>query len=477
MSLQQRMVSSTFWNLFTNVISLIVLFIRFTLLSRWVPKETFGDYATATLIVQGTIVFASWGIGGGFLNRVPETENEQHAADVHFSLRLVLVFIWSFFLLLFSLFLEGDTQIALICLVLVFAGLEILQVPRLILIRRVVHRRLALLDLLSNLVGSAIALILAWFGYTLWALLSAEMVNLVLTFFILCVWYPFWLPKLVWDKQVIKYYLNFGKYNFGNGFLLRILDKLDDVWVRIFLGNTALADYSRAYTLATYPRQLISKAVDEIALGSYAELKNNRPKLAIAFAKTNSLLIRFNLLASGALFIMAPEVIKFLLTDKWLSIIPIFQMMLVFTVLDPIKLTVGLLFLGIGKPIITVWARVWQVFVLVISMFIFGLQLGNLGVAISVNLMILMGLCYLFYYAKKEIEFSIWQLFFNPLVAFGISSSISYAGGQWINQEELLITIIVKGCIYFVTYLAVLFMLEKDTLKEFINIAKKPFQH
>jgi O-antigen/teichoic acid export membrane protein len=362
MSLSGRFVRSTGWNATTNIFRVLVLFARFTLLSRWLPKEVFGAYATATLIITLTITLAGFGIGGAFLNRELETEDEDRAAQVHLSLRLLFTLAWSAVMLLVAwLFLPPVVGQALMMLTLINAGLELLQVPRLILVRRVEHQRLALIELLNTVAASVVALWIAWVWGSIWALIIVDLINLLLTFFFLVLWRPVWRIRLGWDSQVVRYYLNFGRHNFASGSLLRILDKIDDLWVRIYLGNIALADYSRAYTLATYPRELLARAIDEVAVGTYAELKHDRKRLSQAFFRTNAFLVRVGFFLAGGFVLIAPEFILIFLTEKWLSMLVTFQLMLLFTLLDPIKLTVGLLFNAVGKPQIVLRARIHSI--------------------------------------------------------------------------------------------------------------------
>jgi O-antigen/teichoic acid export membrane protein len=447
MSLFQRSINSVSWNAGTSVARVIILFGRSVLLSRWLPKSAFGVYATATAVVAITAIFAGFGMGSAFLHRSQETEDEQAAASIHFTLKLIFTALWALLLLLGAYFFtSGPTRLALMVLTLTTTGIELAQTPKLILTRRVVHRRLALLNTANALLTTAVAIPMAWlvggggeeqaallFPFLdpnweelgLWTLLATDIVTLSLTLFFLYVWRPVWRPRLAWSRQAVRYYLGFGARDVWNGFLLRALDEVDDLWTRVYLGTIALADYSRAYTFATYPRRVLAAPINQVAGGTYAELKGDRLRLSRAFFRTNSFLIRSAFFVGGLLALTAPELILILLTEKWITMVNTFRLMLVFTLLDPIRLTVAHLFVAVGRPEEIGRARLLQLAVLVGGLFLLGPRLGIEGVALAADLMLVVGMAVLLHRAKQYVDFSWWRLFAAPALALGISLGLT----------------------------------------------------
>ena len=316
--LARRSTVAVAWNMASGMSGLVVLFARSIILARLLPVETFGVYAGASALVVLTSVFATFGMGGAFLHRAAETEDENRAASIHFTLKLMFTAAWAVVLIAFALLrTTGDQQTALIVITLATAGLEITQTPRLILVRRVVHRRLALLQFADALLSTALAVGLALMGVTLWALLATDLSLMFVSIVGLFIWRPVWRPWFSWNREVVRYYLSFGSRNFGAGALLLALDRVDDLWTLRYLGDTALGYYSRAYTFATYPRRILAGPVNQVAGGTYAELKGERKRLSQAFFRTNALLVRSGFFLAGLLALIAPELIAILLGDKW----------------------------------------------------------------------------------------------------------------------------------------------------------------
>ncbi|MCD6402083.1 MAG: oligosaccharide flippase family protein, partial [Anaerolineales bacterium] len=247
--LLERSFNSVSWNALSNSIQVIIGFLRMWLLARWLPVEVFGKYGMAMAIIGISGIFANFGMGGAFLNRTTETESEQNAAETHFTLKLLFTIVWAglLFWLSFNYF-EGEKRLMLNVLTITTGGVHLTQTASLILVRRVVHRRLALKNLISVSLSAFVAIILAWRGVTLWALLSTNIVSMIVNIYMLYLWRPVWRPKLRWSWEEMRYFLTFGWQNMIAITLLKILNNVDDLWTGFYLGDKALGLYSRAYS-------------------------------------------------------------------------------------------------------------------------------------------------------------------------------------------------------------------------------------
>lgn len=405
--------------------------VRSVLLARLLPIEVFGVYALASSVVALTAPLPSFAMTGAFLHRAPETEDEDLAAAVHFTLRLVFTSIWMILLALGALlFTSGQDRLALLALAIIRGCAQFAHTPRLVLIRRIVHRRLALIAIVDTALSTLIALALAWRGVTLWALLSTDLVTLLVSFIALYVWVPVWRPRLVWSAPIVRYYLSFGSRILAADLISEGLDRVDDLWTGLFLGKTALSFYSRAYTFAIYPRSILAAPINMVAGGTYAELKDNRPGLSRAFFRTNALLVRSGFGLAGLLVLIAPEFIRLILGARWLPMLEAFRLMLVFTLLDPIKVTVGSLFIAVGRPGDVLKARSIQFGFLIAGLFLMGPWLGITGVALAVDVMLFVGMAILLWKVRDYVDFSPWRLFGVPTLALMSALVIAYAASN-----------------------------------------------
>jgi O-antigen/teichoic acid export membrane protein len=476
MNVAKRSITSVSWNTAANFVHIALGFARSVLLARLLPVEAFGVYGWAKSIVALSATFATFGMGGAFVHRAPETEDEEQTAAVHFTLQLVITIVWTSLLLGGTLvFASGQTRTVLLVLIATSVSAQLVQTPRLILARRVVHRRLALVQVINITLSTLVAVGLAWRGITLWALLSTDLVALLLNMIAFYFWKPVWRPRLTWSPQVNRYFLRFGSHNFLADVLLRALNRIDDLWTGVFLGEAALGLYSRAYTFATYPRRLLAAPINMVAGGTYAELQGDSLRLSRAFFRVNAFLIRSGFLLAGWLALAAPEFIRLMLGAKWLPMLDAFRLMLLFTLLDPIKVTVGALFIAVGTPETVTRARLAQLLILLAGLLILGPWLGIAGVALAVDLMLVVGIAILLRQARAYVTFSFKRLFIVPGLALVAGMILArraielpgILGSDWRTG-------FVKVAVFSAGYCAVLLALEhRQLFKAVINLSRR----
>jgi O-antigen/teichoic acid export membrane protein len=449
-----------------NIALILVGLIRSTYLTRNLPVDTFGIYSWSGSLATLTSVLASFGLGGAFLHRAPETEDEEQTAAVHFTLQLILSTIWALLLLGYAfIFKAGEARLTLIVLTISMLGSQIAHTPRLILARRIIHRRLALFQIINVILSSLAAVGLAWTGLGIWALLVTDLVTFALNIGMFYIWHPVWQPRVVWQPNVIRYFLSFGIRNLTAEALLRALDRVDDLWVGTYLGNVANGYYSRAFTFATYPRKILAQPVNLVTGGTYAELKNDPLRLSQAFYRVNGLLIRSGFLIAGGFALVAPEFIRIVLTDKWLPILDAFRLMLIYTLFDPIKLTIAALFVAVGKPEKIAKARFVQFLTMILGLFILGPKFGISGVALTVDLMLIIGIGLLLWQAQEYVNFSLIKLLGAPSIALITGLGLArlaitipgVLGSDWRSG-------FVKGIVFVTVYGSSLSLLERKNM-------------
>lgn len=459
-----------------SIIRLAVGLVRSILLARALPVETFGIYAYGGSVVAMTAAFADSGMSGAFLYRAPETENEEQAARVYFTSLSAFASAWALCLGGFaSLFTQEEDRIALLLLTLTQLGAFLAHVPQAILVRRVVHRRLALIQITNVLASAIVAVLLAWRGRALWALLPTNIIALIVNMPLLYAWRPVWRPRWTWQPEEMRYFLRFGIQNRLSGLLLRALDRVDDLSTDRYLGDTPRGLYSRAYAFATYPRALVAEAANKVAGGTYAELKNDRKRLSQALFRSNAFLVRTGFLMRGLLFLTAPELVRLMLGAKWLPMLHAFRLMLVCTLLDPVKTAVGSLFVAVGTPQRVVTARGIQLVVLITALFIMGRLWGIAGLALAIALMLIVGMGLLLLQVREYVDFSLMRPIGAPGLGLsaGLLVALAVATMPITNRSDWH-TGIAKGVVFSVIYSGSLRLFERDQLRELYHELTHP---
>jgi O-antigen/teichoic acid export membrane protein len=139
--------------------------------------------------------------------------------------------------------------------------------------------------------------------------------------------------------------------------------------------------------------------------------------------------------------------------------------MLIFTLLDPIKMTVSDLFLAVGRPELVVRVRLAQLVVMIAGLFALGFRFGIAGVALAVDVMLVVGIGVLLWQARRYVDISVRRLFGAPAIALAIGLAVAAAAvallpllsSDWLSAA-------VKIVFFSACYLGFLLMFERELL-------------
>jgi O-antigen/teichoic acid export membrane protein len=476
MSLARRSVHSSIYNVVSQTLQIVILLFRSVMLARLLSPEVFGLYTFAQAIIYTTQTIPSFGLGSAYIHHSPETEHPD-APGVYLTLIAVFSLIWAVLLAGVAALLLDREQCRILWILIGVAFVSQLVAPaQTILARRVRFQRLAILALVSAALSTPIALLLAWKGAGIWSLLSVDIVSGSVLVVGLYVLRPVWRPRPAWSLPIARYFLKFGRTTVLAGILVQAIDRLDDLWTGYFLGSTALGFYSRAYTFANYPRRVLADPINAVAMGTYAEVKHDRKRLSQGFFRFNALVVRMGLLFAGILFLISPEFVHLILGEKWLPMLGAFRLMIAYTVVDPIKFTVGHLFISVGRPDLLARVRAIQLVVLVVGLVTLGPNLGIVGVASAATIMVVVGTGILLWKSHQFVDFSLTQLFGVPIIAllsgalgtYGLMSILGVSGSYWLVG-------LTKLLIFMPVYVVVEFLGERHQILEVFRLVKSLF--
>lgn len=467
-NLAKRSVTAVKWNIIANGVRLVLGFVGAVILARLLPVEVFGVYAIAHSIVVLLNSIAGFGTGNAFLHRTAETADIEQTAAVHFTLKIPLILLWGSGLFAGVAFFvdasQTDLRLAFAVIITAYMVVQLAQTPRLILLRRVEHTRLALIEMVNAILTFGITVSLALMGAELWVLLANDIITAVVHFSLLYLWRPIWKPSIAWSWRIVRYFFGYGGQMLIEQFISSALDRIDDIFVGAFLGQRALGFYSRAYSFARYPSFALAAPITAVALGTYAELKGQRDALSQAFNQVNSLMTRSGFLLAGILSLIAPEFILLLIGEKWLPMLTVFRLMLLFTLFDPLRDTIGGLFNAVGRPRLIVGIRIIQLVTLIVGLPLFSIPFGIEGTAIAVDLMLLVGIGFMLWHARAYVDFSLMILFGKPLLALIIAGLATLGVSNSLENISLWLNAIIKAGVFSVIYSGMLLLIDREQL-------------
>lgn len=240
---------------------------------------------------------------------------------------------------------------------------------------------ITLIQIISLLVGTVIAIGGAKAGYGYWALVAMSVcVPLAGTIGAwLCAG---WLPGMPQRRTGIRSMMRFGGTVSLNGLVAYLAYNTDKVLIGRFWGADILGIYGRAYQLVNIPTDNLNSAVGEVAFSALSRVQNDPNRLKNYFLKGYSLVLAMTLPLTVACVVFARDVVLVLLGPKWMGAVVLFRLLaptiLIFALINPM----GWLLLSLG--LVRRSLNIALVFApTLIAGYLVGLPFGPKGVAFA----------------------------------------------------------------------------------------------
>jgi len=353
-------------------------------MARLLSADDFGLYAAAFAIIRFSTILEGLGVAPAIVQR--PTLEERHVR-VGFTLSLLLSLstaglVWAMAPMIADLMHLRDLGplVRAGCAVFLCQGVCMVAVAS--AQRALRFRWLAAVDAATFVVGFVlIGLVLAWFGFGVWALVGALIAQHFLRMIVLLAGQPH--PK----RPMLERRALGELFYFGGGFTIARLftylaGQADKLIVGRALGAGPLGLYSIASQLMTAPAVTFGQILDRVMFPTMALVQQEPARLARGYRSGVAVCALFSLPASAIAAILAPELVLVLVGRGWDSVVAPLQI-----------LALGMLFRTSCKlsdsgirATGAVYARTWRQAVFAIAVIVgsfVGLFWGVEGVALG----------------------------------------------------------------------------------------------
>jgi PST family polysaccharide transporter len=321
--------SGIIWILSGNVFQASSQIAVFLILARLLTPRDFGIVNTAFIVIGFAQLFSTLGVGYALVQK--SNLEKQHlstgfTSSITFGLLLGSL-LWFFSPVFSDFFQVQELTPILRWLALTFPLRSTSLVSESLLKRDLQFRYLAGANVISFTLGYGIVgIILAVFGFGVWALVTANIVQIFIQSIILIAIKPH--PKsLLFDIHSFKELMNFG----GGLTITSLFNYLalqgDYLIVGRFLGVEALGLYSRAYQLMALPATTLGQSLDQVLFPTMARVQDKPKQLGIAYRRSITVVALLILPLTVCTTILAPEIIQVLLGNNWKETIVPFQIL------------------------------------------------------------------------------------------------------------------------------------------------------
>lgn len=246
---------------------------------------------------------------------------------------------------------------------------------------------LAIVNTISLIFSSSLAIIGAAAGYGYWALVAMTLV-LPLATTIGCWVATRWVPGRPHRNVGIRSLVRFGGTVTMNGLVYYVASNFDKILLGRYWGVDALGLYGRAFQLINIPTDNLNTAAGDVAFSVLSRLQNDPPLFRSYFLKGYAIVLTLTLPLSLACGLFADDVTAVFLGSKWGAAAPVFRLlapaMMMFAIVNPLGwllTSLGLVRRGLTMAIVLA--------PLMIGAYIVGLPYGPSGVATAYSAVML----------------------------------------------------------------------------------------
>lgn len=200
-----------------------------------------------------------------------------------------------------------------------------------VLYRNLGFRKLTMIDLLGFTVGNfSVALLMAWLGYGVWALVFALVAQTTISTVaqIAYVRHPLCLRI---SPAAAKELLSYGGW-ISVGQIANFLgNKGDNLIVGRYFDAAALGIYTRAFGIAMLPLNLVGSSINTVLFPAMAEAQHDSDQLRQIFSRAIAAVGMVVLPASVVAAVLANELVLVVLGAQWQEVVLPFQILIAIT--------------------------------------------------------------------------------------------------------------------------------------------------
>ena len=309
---------SVFINAMGKYSSVFFQLIFSAVLSRILTPTEFGVVTVINVFVVFFELFSDLGIGTAIIQN--KSLNAQDIQSI-FSFTCLLGIGLSLAFTLFSFFIANfyDNNVyiplgMLFSISILLTSIDV--VPNAILMRDKKFISVSIRTVVSCIVGYVVAIILAFAGFSFYALV----IRAIITATFLLLW------NLVFSRGAFRFTVNlksvkkiwtYSTYQFGASFLNYFQRNLDNILVGKFMGEEALGYYNKSYTLMQYPISYLSHAITPVLHPILSDYQDQKEIIFLQYIRIVQALSLIGVLVAGIFISNASEIVCIMFGKQW----------------------------------------------------------------------------------------------------------------------------------------------------------------
>lgn len=368
------------WEGSTKLVIQMVTWVTTILVARILSPEDYGIVAISGVFVGVLAIITDMGFMAALINQ-DEVSLEELDSTFWFSILISI----GLFLLIYAaaplIAAAYDSAkltdiIRVSAIMLPLTSLKI--VPTAIAMRELNYRYRAVTEMAGQFTTAMASVLMAYNGFGVWTLVYSVLLGqsvVVVAYLPLLKHVPAFNP----DYRRISRIVSYGSHLMLSQILEFFTLKADVFIISIFLPHRLVGYYSMGLQLATMPLDKIGSVFNRVGFPAISRVKNDRPESRKIFIYMHRYLVAITYPILVGFILIAEDLVVLVLTDKWLPIVPIIQVLCMINLLRVSGMIMPYILAGLGHSGEVLRYQVLSSFLLPIA-FLVGVQFGMSGV-------------------------------------------------------------------------------------------------
>ncbi len=327
-SLKQKTISGLIWNFFEKLSVRLGQFVFSIILARLLTPDDFGLIAIIMFFLNISQVFIESGFSKALIQKLDRTQEDFSTV---FVFNLVLSLFFYLFLFVLAPFISSfynepqlTSLIRVLSLILVVNALVIVQNVKLQI--AVDFKKQANFNLISILSSGLVGIACAYFGFGVWSLVVQSLAFSIINLILYSVFVR-WKISLHFSKTNFKQMWRYSSNLLFAGIVAVISSNICNLLIGKFYSVKSLGFYHRANSFTTIASDSVSQSIQQVTFPVLSQLQNDKDKILSSYKKMLKMSAFIIFPTMALLSSLAEPIVKVLLTDEWLPVIPLLQLM------------------------------------------------------------------------------------------------------------------------------------------------------
>ena len=337
-SLKNKVVSGLFWSFGERFITQGASFALSIILARLLMPSEYGIVALILVFINLASVFVTNGIGESLIQK--KNADETDFSTIFYCSFLISIFIYVILFLtapfIAKFYGNSDLESVLRILALIIPVSSFSTIQQAYVSKKMIFKKFFFSNLGGTLVAGLIGIMMAYYGFGVWALVAQNLVNTIIVTIVLFFTVP-WRPRLLFSIDSAKELLGFGWKLVAANFINIGYNELRSLVIGKIYTMTDLAYYNRGNQFPSLIITNINSTIAKVVFPAMAEVNDDISRLKSVTRRAMKITSYLIFPLMIGLMGVANSLILVLLTEKWLFVVPFLQICCIYWLFQPMQ--------------------------------------------------------------------------------------------------------------------------------------------